>query len=164
MLVSVRLQYTEAVIRDAALASWHRAFGLRFVVALLLVATSLAYLVWHGDRSWFVGVMGTLLILCATFAVGFYLVSLRSSLRKFRKMHSPEASLQGDASGFSVSSELGAFTLPWSAVRQVRRYPDFWLLVLSRTSQVTIPLAGVAPDAQSFLLQKIEGAGGSVNG
>ena len=79
-------------------------------------------------------------------------------------MRSPEALFRAEASGFSISSELGTVSMPWSAVKRVWRHPGFWLLVLSRSSQVTLPLAAVPEEAQSFILQQIEGAGGKVGG
>jgi hypothetical protein len=164
MLFDVTLKYSEGIVRAAALASWRRAFGVRFVIALVLVGASLMLLAWRGDRSWFVGMLGTVLVLGVVFAVVAYLVSLRSSLRKLHQMRTPEATFQGQSSGFHITSELGTIGLPWGAVKRVWRYPHFWLLVLSRSSQLTIPLAAVGSDTQSIILERIKSAGGEVGG
>jgi len=84
MSVQASLQYTEAVVREAALASWRRALGVRFVVALLTVAAILTYLVIRGDRSWFVGLTGAIVVLGAAFAAFSYVAARRSPLRTLR--------------------------------------------------------------------------------
>lgn len=160
MLFDVRLEYSESIVRRAALASWRRAFGLRFVAALALVGASLATLVWQGDRSWFVGMLATVLCLGVAFAAAAYLIPLRGSLRRLHRMRTPVARFRGELSGFEISSELGTIGLPWSAVKRVWRYPTFWLLVLSRSSQVTVPLATVDAQARSHILECIRSAGG----
>jgi hypothetical protein len=164
MFFEATLKYSETIVRRAALASWRHAFGVRFVVALALLGAGLLFLVQRGERSWIVGMLGTVLLLGIAFAAAAYVVSVQSSLSRLRQMQSPEALLRAEASGFSISSELGAVTMPWSAVKRVWRHPGFWLLVLSRSSQVTLPLAAVAEEAQSFILQQIKGAGGRVGG
>jgi Na+/melibiose symporter-like transporter len=164
MSVQASLRYTETVVREAALASWRRAFGIRFVVALLAVAAILIYLVVRGDRSWFVGLTGAVVVLGSVFAAFFYVASRRSPLRTLRRMRSPEASFQADAQSFSISSELGSFTLPWTAVQRLWRYPEFWIIVLSKTSQVTIPLAGLKQAEQLFVLERVKAGGGKIEG
>lgn len=161
-MFDVKLQFSESVVRAAALASWRRAFGIRFVFALVLVGGSLAALVGQGDRSWFVGMLGTVLVFGSAFATVAYFVSVGSSLRRLRGMQIPEARFHGGPSDFTISSELGSIGLPWTAVKRVWRYPDFWLLVFSRSSQVTIPLAAIDAETRSFVLEQIAKAGGKV--
>jgi len=148
MLVDVTLKYSESIVRDAAVANWRRALGFRFVAALALV----------------VGMLATVLALGIAFAFVGYLVPLRGSLRRLHQMQTREAQFQGESSGFRITSELGTIGLPWNAVKRVWRYPSFWLLVLSRSSQITIPLATVGPEAQSFILERIKSAGGKDGG
>jgi Na+/melibiose symporter-like transporter len=164
MSVQASLRYTEAVVREAALASWRRAFGIRFVVVLLAVAAILIYLVVRGDRSWFVGLTGAVVVLGSAFAAFFYMASRRTPLRTLRRMRLPEASFQADAQSFSISSELGSFTLPWTSVQKLWRYPDFWIMVLSKTSQITIPLASMKQAEQSFVLEQVKAGGGKIEG
>lgn len=164
MLVDVTLKYSESIVRDAAVANWRRALGFRFVAALALVGVSLAALIWRGERSWIVGMLATVLALGIAFAFVGYLVPLRGSLRRLHQMQTREAQFQGESSGFRITSELGTIGLPWNAVKRVWRYPSFWLLVLSRSSQITIPLATVGPKAQSFILERIKSAGGKDGG
>ena len=45
-MTSIRLHYTEEIIRTAVARLWWRTLGLRFIVAFLLVGVSLA-----GDRK-----------------------------------------------------------------------------------------------------------------
>lgn len=162
MSVVASLPYTEAIVRAAAVASWRRAFGIRFVIALCFVVASLCYLVARGDRSWLVGVLAASVAIGAVFPAVYFFVSLRTSLRKLAAMHNPEANFRADAESFSISSELGSATLPWSSVQQLWRYQDFWIIVLSKTSQLTVPLARLTQADRSFVVSRVAANGGKV--
>ena len=154
------LEYTEPLLRSAAFAFWRRTVGTRFLVALALLACFLAFLLWRGDRSWFVGAYAAFLFLGLTFVLLVYVVHMRNALSKLRRMGAPVAQLSLEEASFTISSGLGSTTLPWSAVSEVWRYPSFWLLLFSKAQFVTIPLASVPEEAQAFLLGRVSAAGG----
>ena len=85
-----RLVYTEALLRRAVFAFWLRTVGIGFLVALALLACSLAFLLWRGDRSWFVGALGAFLV----FGLGFAALLLFS---KARFVTLPLADIPSDA-------------------------------------------------------------------
>ncbi len=70
-------------------------------------------------------------------------------------MGSPEASFECNEQGFTLSSEMGTATLPWSSVKEVWTYPRFWLLVFSPAEFVTLPLECLSAEAQSLILGKV---------
>ncbi|MBG9390083.1 YcxB family protein [Caenimonas sp. DR4.4] len=126
------------------------------------MAATLCYLVARGDRSWFVGVLAATVALGGIFPAVHFVLSLRSSLRKLTAMRNPEASFRADADSFSIASELGSATLPWTAVQQLWRYQDFWIIVLARTSQITLPLARMTQEDQAFVVSRVAANGGKV--
>ncbi len=137
-----------------------RTIGVGYCVALAVVAGSLGFLWWSGDRTWLVGALGTALAFGTIFAAALYVVQLRGTLARFRAMGAPVATLAlGDAS-FTVASGAGSATLQWSTVTEVWRFPGFWLLVFTRSQFVTLPLAGIPPDAQAFILGRVAAAAG----
>lgn len=164
MALSTTLEYSEALVREAVRAFWRRTVGVGFVVALTLLAGSLAVLLWHGDRSWFVGAIGAFLLFGLAFAALVYTVHLRNALAKFRGMGPPVATLELADDTFTVASGLGRSSLPWSAVTEVWRYPTFWLLLFSKSQFITLPLASLPADAQTFILARVAAAGGKVAG
>ena len=151
-------------MREAVLAFWRRTVGVGFVVALTLLAGSLGLLLWHGDRSWFVGAIGAFLLFGLAFAALIYVVHLRGALARFRGMGSPIATMELTDEAFTVASGLGRSSLPWSAVAEVWRYRSFWLLLFSKSQFITLPLASLPADAQAFIVARVTAAGGKVAG
>jgi hypothetical protein len=107
--------------------------------------------------------IGTVLLLGTVFAAIAYFVPRQSALGRLRGMQSPEVQLKTEPAGFSLSSEFGTGSVPWSAVKQVWRRSDFWILSLSQANQITLPLASINADAQAFILQEIGRAGGRID-
>lgn len=160
----VRLDYTEPLLRAAVLAFWRRTLGAGFVAAFVLILGALVFLLWRGDRSWVVGLLGAGLGFAVVIAGGVYVVHLRNALAKFRAMGAPTATFSMDDASFSLASDLGSTTLAWSAITEVWRFPRFWLVFFSRAQFVTLPVANLAADAQAFVLERIGAAGGRVVG
>jgi YcxB-like protein len=158
----VILRFDEPLLRRAILCFWWRVIGIRFVIAMVVMAVGLVVLVSGGDRSWFVGVLATVLALGVAFVVAIYVVHYRHSLRVFRKMGDPEATLTLTESSLSMSSGAGSSTIPWSTVTELWQFPDFWLLFFSKSQFVTIPLANFTPDAKAFLLGRVEASGAKI--
>jgi hypothetical protein len=164
VLHKTTLYYTESLLRQAVYAFWRRTVGIGFFVALSLLACSLAWMLWQGDRSWAAGAVGAFLFFGFGFTALVYVVHLRNTLGKFRGMGAPSAVLELGEASFVVSSGLGSSTLAWSAVTEVWCYPSFWLLLFSKAQFVTLPLASVPPEMQAYILRRVSGAGGKVVG
>jgi hypothetical protein len=104
----IRLSYSESLIRRAVLAFWFRVTGWRFFIAFALVLVPFTYLVAIGDRSWWVGVFGSILVLAVLFAFALYFVHYRASITKFRAMKNPEATFEAGEERFRVCSDIGS--------------------------------------------------------
>ena len=77
-------------------------------------------------------------------------------------MQDPVATLQLDDDALTVTSELGSTSLRWSAVSEVWRFPAFWLVLVSKSQFMTLPIASVSPETRTFLVARVEAAGGRV--
>jgi hypothetical protein len=160
--ITVTLVYSEALLRKVARASLWRAIGWPGVLALALLVGSLVDLLVRGDRSWWVGVMGTVLAFAVAFGVTFYRVSLGRSLTKFRRLGQPTSSFTASAGAFRVTAASGTFELPWSAISRVVRHPEFWILYSARAYYMTFPLAAVDAEAQQLVLGRFRAAGAKI--
>lgn len=156
------LRYSEALVRSAVAAFWWRTVGWKFVLAFLALAACLGYMLAVGDRSWFVGAIGTVLVLALAFAGVLYFVHLRSSLGRFRRMKAKEATLKVDSERLTLASDVGASELQWSAVGAVWQFEEFWLLFFSGAQFVTLPLADLDAKARDFIVERVRTNGGSV--
>lgn len=162
MVHRLTLEYTEPVIRRAVFMFWRQTVGKGYPAMLAMLASVLASLVWSGNRSWIVGVLATVLAV-ATLAVPLaYVVNLRDALATVRAMNPRTWELTLDESSFSVSSSISSSSIGWSRIPEVRRFPDFWLLVLSPWQYMTLPLDQVSDEAQQFILDRISATGGKI--
>ncbi len=157
------LKYSAPLLRQAVLGFWWRVVGIRFLVALALVALGFALSIREGDTSWVTGVMGSVLVAGTLFAVAIYVVHYRNAMQKLKAMGSSEATLEASDDALALSSGAGSASLPWSAVMEIWRLKGCWLLLLSRSQFVTLPLADLAPDLKNFILEKVQAAGGKAS-
>lgn len=155
------LRYSEPLLRAAVRAFCVRAvvrgLGLRFFVVLVIVIACVTALLAQGARGWAVPLMLSALLFVALFIVSIYVAHFRNTLGTFRRMRRPESTLSFDEEQFTLASELGSATLPWSAVTEVWRYPRFWLLLLSRNQFVTLPIECLDQNAQELITRKTGG-------
>jgi uncharacterized membrane protein (DUF485 family) len=162
MTHQVTLHYDEQLLRRAVRSFWLRTIGLPFIVLIALAAVFLVARIFSGDRSWLVGVLAAILAMCIAMAIAVYVAHYRQSMKKFRAMQVPEATLSASEDSFTVASELGSSTLRWSSVTEVWQYPTFWLVFFSKAQYITLPLADIAPEARTFILGRIQDSGGKI--
>ncbi|HVT58275.1 MAG TPA: YcxB family protein [Thermoanaerobaculia bacterium] len=158
----ITLVYSEALLRKVAWAYWRRAVGWRGLLAVGLLSTSFVFLLISGDRSWWVGAMGTMLAFAIAFGITLYRVQLGRSLTKFR-LGKPTSTFTISAGGFRVTSASGNIELPWNMISEVARFPEFWILYSSRAYYMTFPLTAVDAEAQELVLGRFRAAGTKIS-
>jgi hypothetical protein len=154
--------YNEPLLRRAVLCFWWRTIGPGFLIFLMLAAGFVAWLVSRGDTSWVVGALATALAFAVIMMAVLYVVHYRNTLGKFKAMGNPEVTFKACESSFSVVSALGSSMLQWSSVTEIWRFPSFWLLFFSKAQFITLPLADIAPEAQAFILERVQDSGGKI--
>jgi hypothetical protein len=155
----IKLHFSEKLIRKAVMAYWLRTTGWRFFTSLFLLLASLGYLLAIGDRSWFVGVLGAGLGFGLIVAGALYVTHYRASLQRFRRMRNPEGTLEPGESNFRITSDVGMSDIAWTSIIEVWRFPEFWLLFLSRRQFITLPIADLDSEAQGLLLDRFRSHG-----
>lgn len=156
------LNYSAPLLRQAVLGFWWRVVGIRFLAALALVAFGFALSIHEGDTSWFTGVLGSVLVMGMLFAVALYVAHYRNVMQKLRAMRSPQATLEASDEALALSSDAGSASLPWSAITELWKLKNCWLLLLSRSQFVTLPLADLTPELKAFISEKVRVLGGKV--
>jgi hypothetical protein len=164
MSYETTLIYTEPLVRQAVLAFWRRSIGIGYVIALVVSAFILGLLIAQGNTSWLIGSLATALAFGVLIAALLYVVHYRNSLRKFREMGSPHATLLVEESSFTIGSSIGTATLQWSAIKELWQFSGVWLLLYSRAQFSTLPLTDLSPEMQAFILQRVQAAGGKIVG
>jgi len=153
---SITLHYSEDLIRRAVTAYWLRLTGWRYWIALALSLSSLIYLIATGDRSWIVGVFGSGLALGIIFPVAIYFYQYNASLSRYRRMHNPEATFKPGEASFRMTSDVGSSNLSWSTIREIRRFPDFWMVFFSQSQFVILPLVDLDSETRDWILAHVK--------
>lgn len=158
-MITIQLHYSESLVRRAIKAFWWRTIGPLFLFTFVLLFAWLGFALWRGDRSWKVGVVGSVLAVGVAFAIALYMVHYRSSMGRFRRMGVPEASIQLGEERLHLRSDAGASEFPWTAITEIWRFPDFWLLFFSKAQFFTLPTADLNAEACEFILAKADANG-----
>lgn len=158
----VSVTYERSMAFEAARAYSLRAIGWVMPLATLLLVFGLGELLSAGDRSWLVGVGGTILVLGLAVAVATFVAPYRRALATFDRMASHTAEFVFDEDHLSVSSDLGQQQFAWRVIERVMRRPRIWFLVLRGATYITLPTAELSPDAQAFIQQQVVKHGGRV--
>ena len=156
------VHYTEPLVRAAVGRFWRRALGWKFVLAVLAIVVIVGYQVSRGDRSWYVGMLGTVAALGVLLTVVGYIAQYRRAMGSFRRLSGGTATFTVSDGALRMSSAIGSTEFSWNAIQEVWRYPDLWLLVFSRNMFATMPLAGVSGPTLELIEKSVSAAGGRV--
>jgi hypothetical protein len=55
----------------------------------------------------------------------------------------------------SASSPLGSVTLPWTRFIDVWETPEFWMMFLTRSQFVTLPVTNLSEEVLAFLRSRL---------
>jgi len=152
-----RVVYTEPMLRRAVrLFVWR---GLRRRSWLLLVAIALTGISlassWNSGPSWLLAVDMTAIALVPLVFLLVWRAHFVRTVGKFRSMASPTAELVFRDQDMSISSELGSVTLPWTRFIDVWETPEFWMMFLTRSQFVTLPVVNFSEEALAFLRSRL---------
>ena len=156
-----RVAYTEPMLRRAVrLFVWRssgeilRRRGWLLLVAIALIGMGLAR-GWRTDPSW---VLAAYIAATALVPLVFLLVwraHFVNTVGKFRSMASPTAEFVFRDQDMSISSALGSVSLPWTRLIDVWETPEFWMMFLTRSQFVTLPVASLSEEARVFLRSRL---------
>jgi len=158
----IKLRYSESFIREAMRSYWVKQIGLVFPSVTLLLTVFLVYRVFNGDRTWMIGVLGSVIVLGLAMMVASYYVHLHRSLQRLKRMKTPEATLELGAERFCVKSGASLSDIEWSLISEIWRFEKVWFLFFSASEFMTLPTAGMPAEAKSFIISKAKGIGAKI--
>jgi hypothetical protein len=158
----VTLKYSEQFIKEAVRSYWWRTIGPLFPAVSLLLAAIVIYRTINGDWSWFIGVLGAVVIIGAAVMIASYFVHLNRSLARLRRMTTPEATLELGEERFRVISDVGASEIQWSLIKQVWRFEHAWILLFSGNEFMTLPIDGVSKQSKEFITERAKANGAKI--
>jgi len=155
----ITLHYTEPLLRKAVRVFVCRAvirqLGVKFLFGLGVVIACIAFLLARHNGGGVAGFMIAVVFFVGVFIAMVYVAHFRNTIGRFREMRTPEVTFGYDEEELAFKSELGAASMPWSAIAEVWKYEHFWLLLFSRSQFVTLPLADLEDGARAFIARKM---------
>lgn len=155
----ITMTYTLPMLKKSVRRYWLKALGWRYFLAMFFVSFCFISALIKQDTSWMMGAFAVIFTLGLLFGISTYLNNRYHVLGTFRALENPEVTIKMYDDKFALSSELGEGEWPWSAIKEIWRYPDTWLVFLARASYATFPLKVIPTEAQQFILEKTQAAG-----
>lgn len=153
------VKYSEAIARAAVRATMIRSIKRKLdwkrQSLLLFTAAVLIYSLAKYGITWIDTVIGSIYLFGFVFLIILYRNAVRQSIARLRKMKAPIGQFTLTEENFTISTELGSSTLPWSSIESLSEQDGFWLLYTSPTSALTVPVATIETTALDFVKQKI---------
>ena len=151
----IHLTYTEELTKKSVLYYCWSVTGRLFILALILLVLSLAFLLQY-DGSSLVTTLVTFTLIWVPAFLGFlYYVSLKRALTKFRNLPDGKALFGMTADHFSLKVGGASTDLPWTAISRVYQYQDFWIIMLRPRGYFTLPTHNLMPEDKTYILSRI---------
>lgn len=154
MKYETKAHYSDPLIRSVTRQFLRRFLGLDYFVALALMVLVLVYMIGVGDRSWYVGVVGSLVVLGIGVAVAAWVSYHRRAFAAFRRMAEPVVNFTFDDDGIAFASDLGEGRMKWKALREIWCLNDAWLIFVDRGVYSTLPADCLTADIRDFIRAK----------
>ena len=155
------LSYPDTLVRQAFETFRDRVIRRSLTVVILGVAAMLDQMLFYGGSSRTLALLGTALALGMAIVGSIRCARYRNALHALQKATTPYATLTADDSNFTVRTRAGDSIVPWSAVREISTFHKLWILRLSWSKYVTLPLDCIESTLQQFIVERVRAAGGN---
>lgn len=153
------VRYRDEVARHAVNTFFKRrlliGFGRLGLIAIAVSVLALGFLLLRGDRSWFVGLLGAVLLFGAALLAAVWRWRHHEMRRKLAAIPSRKGVVTLEDSTISIATEAGTVSLPWDRFTEVWKLKDCWLLFVAPNDFLTLPVENIPADVLSFLVRKL---------
>ena len=155
-MASIELVYSEKLIKDTVRKCWFRQIGPFFFVVLSALTIYAMYLIFSGDRTWYVGLVGTVVIIGAVTIFASYIVQIKRSLARLKRMGKPTAIFEYSDNIFKVTSDIGSSEFKWSLIAKIMCLDRAWVIYFSENETMTLPISNINEESRAFILSKVK--------
>jgi len=153
------IQYDDRVVRGAINTFVKRrvvdGMGWPGLLAFVVTTAALAYLLWQGDRTWVVGVIGAVLGFTVLLVVVLWQWRHLEMRRRLAAIPNRQGVVTASEDSITIATDAGAATLPWSSFSEFWKLERCWLLFLAPNNFVTLPTDGVPQDALNYIEERL---------
>ena len=142
--VNMEIVYTDAVLEQAATSFFHHffvtAFGRALQIACVLNIAALGLIFYLGVRDRFMlFAVGLIAALGPVYLAVIYYVYPKKFATALKRVLQPTAHVTIDPTGFGIAAKGRRIELPWSDVKFVLEFPDYFVLGISQLAFAVIP-------------------------
>ncbi|MEY4483471.1 MAG: hypothetical protein RL693_923 [Verrucomicrobiota bacterium] len=144
---------TERLLMKVAMRRIFRRWPLTLLAVGLIIVSTVMDL--RGGLLGAVSIFGlTATAILALIYVAYYL-SQRQSIRDWKRMQgSDPVNYELTEETLKATSNLGSTELKWTVFQKLLEHPDYLLLSMGRSGQLTLPLSDVPAEAVAFIRQR----------
>ena len=153
------VQYTEALIRRWTRYSMVRNLGPLYLLAMLLLSSSVSLSLVRANYDWFFGITATVLAFGILVPLGVLRQHIQAGLRRLRELDNGKLSVDILAGRLRIASAMGNTDIPLVRVTQLKRFPGFWVLLTHKASLMTFPITDVPVAVQQRWLLEFQAVG-----
>lgn len=151
----ITVQYSRDLIKQAVWKFWVRSIGLSGFVGFFVVCVGFLYFLLSGDRSWFVGFLGAVVLIAAGIGIVSYFIYLNRSMEKFKRMDEPTAKFRFTDDLIGIESNIGWTEVSWKMIEKIWKYPSVWLVFIAKQGYITLPTANLDEELKQFVTAKV---------
>lgn len=159
---SIVVTYDESIINSAAKHFWMKSVSRHFIIGVVILGITCAFWLFSGDRNWITATLIALSVIYLFIAVCLFFVVRKRSMKIFREMESPTASLRFSDEGFSIQSDVGRAEFKWRILKKLWCFDDVWLLIYANQTYSTLPASEIPEETKAFIVQQVRSHGGEV--
>jgi hypothetical protein len=153
---TVTVTYTPALMSRAVACAWRRQIGWRGLVVFGLLLACIGLLWSLGDWTWYLIAAVTAAVLMLVIFVTAYAAHRRRVLKHLQRLEGGFVQFAFDDDGLGINNSLGNSTLKWTTFEKLWRFPDVWLLFISKGQYIILPTAELPPEALTLVERKVE--------
>ncbi|UGX86168.1 YcxB family protein [Phyllobacterium meliloti] len=151
------VRYTESMLKRAVRTFiWRRVFLSQWIWWLLLGGgwLLLLYVTWTGAPAWPLAAFSGLMICILLFVAVLWQNHFTNTVGKLRRMEKPYGHVVFSDDKFTLSSDLGSSTMPWSAITEIWQRDECWMVFIGQNQFFSLPTENVPAEALKWLLAR----------
>ena len=154
---AITVKYTRASMLQATTCFWKRFFGLKGLAVLVALWVCVGLLWTAAPRDWLTIALVTSAVLVQILAIGVYLSHRHRVLANLARLDDGVMEFRFGEEGLGLSSSLGTSMLKWATFERLWKFPDVWLLFISKQQYIVLPVDQLPSDALDQVDSRVAG-------
>jgi hypothetical protein len=152
------VRYSRETCWTSALRYWQRRLGTRYAIEVV-IGVGLIALATQGPYRWLEIALWIAVSVFIVLGAAILLIHWRRALQGLAALSPPESTWILSEETIGQRSSLGESAIAWTALAELWKFEDVWLLIWGRDVYSAIPVAQFPRHARQFVERKLKAAG-----